>query len=158
MMCALRVSHWPSICANWMRMSCSPTLTPALKVNGIDDVCGRFGIDAALNILASAYDPKAKKKSDSNPEHPLKTVIDEIPSVRTLAKEEIEFLVPGLIVKGTVTVISGEAASGKSHLAFWLSHKIASGGEILGESCQQHPVLYLTRENPWNTLRTFSSG
>lgn len=58
------------------------------------------------------------------------------------------YLVPRLIVKGTITVFSGEAGGGKTHLAFWLSHKIASAGEIFGEKCQQHPVLYLTRENP----------
>jgi hypothetical protein len=77
-----------------------------------------------------------------------KIVIAEIPSVQTCATEGVEFLVPGLLVKGTVTVISGEPSAGKTTLALWLSDSIARGVDVLGSRCEQHPVLYLTRENP----------
>jgi hypothetical protein len=116
-----------------------------LGVNGIDDVIGRKGPDIALGLIQKAYDPKKKK---SNTGQPSKIVINEIPSVHSKASEKVEFLVPGLLVKGTITVLSGEASGGKTTLALWLSDLIARGAEIFGECCQQHPVLYLTRENP----------
>ena len=78
----------------------------------------------------------------------MKTVIDEIPDVRTLASKEVEYLVPDLIPKGTVTVISGESMAGKTTLSLWLCDGISQGKEILGSPCEQHPVLYLPRENP----------
>jgi len=115
-------------------------------VNGIDDVIGQKGPEIALALIEKACDPQKKKKADSGA--PSKIVISEIPSVHTKAAEKVEFLVPGLLVKGTLTVLSGEASAGKTTLALWLADSIANGREILGAPCGQHPVLYLTRENP----------
>jgi hypothetical protein len=115
------------------------------SINGIDDYIGKYGSDAALKLITGAYDPQ-KKKSDSG--QPSKIVIGNLPDVCHIASEKVEFLVPGLLVKGTLTVLSGEASAGKTTLALWLADLIARGAAVFGERCQQHPVLYLTRENP----------
>jgi hypothetical protein len=114
-------------------------------VNGVDDYIGKNGPDSALKLISGAYDPR-KKKSDSG--QPSKIVIGNLPDVCHIASEKVEFLVPGLLVKGTLTVLSGEASAGKTTLALWLADLIARGAAVFGERCQQHPVLYLTRENP----------
>ena len=108
--------------------------------------------DKSWTDLRRLFEPDfGKKKADGNRHdagQPLKTVISDLPDVRKIASEEVEFLVPGVLIKGTLTLLSGEASGGKTTLALWFSDLIARGAEVFGERCQQHPVLYLTKENP----------
>jgi KaiC/GvpD/RAD55 family RecA-like ATPase len=103
--------------------------------------------DRGWTDLRRLFEPDfGRKKADASP--PLKTVIGEIPSVRNYASAEVKFVVPGLIPKGTVSLISGPAESGKTTFTLWLADAIAQGRRFMGDDCSRHPVLYLTRENP----------
>jgi hypothetical protein len=114
-------------------------------INGIDDYVGKHGPDEALKLVATAYDPKVKKADSGQPS---KIVIKELPDVRKIASEKVEFLVPGLLVKDALTLITGPPASGKTTLVLSMANAVAYGREIFGGTCEQHPVLYMTREMP----------
>src|SRR5262249_48747962 len=64
-----------------------------------------------------------------------------------LQGHDVEFIVPGLIARHAVTVVSADPGAGKSTLATYLAVKIAAGEEAFGKLCQQCPVVYLDREN-----------
>jgi hypothetical protein len=115
-------------------------------INGPDDYAGKYGLDAALKLYDERYDPKVKEQAKTAGQP--RVVISELPDVRKLAAQEVEFLVPGLLVKGTITLFSGPPASGKTTLALWMANAVARGSEILGGTCGKHPVLYMTREMP----------
>jgi hypothetical protein len=89
-----------------------------------------------------------KKNASTAAGPPSRVNISQLPDVRTFAAQEIEFLVPGVVVKNTITLITGPPGSGKTTLALWMGNAVARGGEILGGTCEQHPVLYMTREMP----------
>lgn len=116
-------------------------------LNGIDDVAGERGPEAALDILNHAYDPKAKQQPKTAGQ-PSRVLIDELPDVREIAAQKTEWLAPGLLAKGNITLITGPAGVGKTTLALWMANEIAQGGEILGGTCEKHPVLYITPEMP----------
>ena len=107
-----------------------------------------------LKLYEHGDAPKAKKAETGQP---LKINIDQIPSVRTLASKEIKFVVPDLIPEGTITVISGPSEAGKTTLMVWLCDAVARGGELFGEQCEQHAVLFLTKENPVTYIRDITS-
>lgn len=60
-----------------------------------------------------------------------------------------DWLVEGLLVRGEVTVLAGDAGVGKSFLTMALAVAIASGApDFLGRSIHRHgPVLYVDEEN-----------
>jgi hypothetical protein len=117
------------------------------EINGPDDYAGKYGLGAALKLYDSRYDPKAKEQAKPAGQ-PSRVVISQLPDVREIAAEGPEFVVPSVIVKNTITAISGAAGSGKTTLAFLLGAGIARGAEMFGGQCQQRPVLIMTRENP----------
>jgi hypothetical protein len=102
-------------------------------------LCQLLGLEAAR-----------KKKTDAG--QPSKIVIADLPDVRQIAAAEPTFLIPGLVVSGDVNVMSGEASAGKTTLCMDLGRKIATGAEAFGGQCEQHPVLYMTRENGVNFI------
>jgi hypothetical protein len=118
-------------------------IPPEENVNGIDDLIGLWGPERVLDWMRqSAYDPKSKKAAGRS-----SIRIQDIPSVRTFARRQIEFIVPKLIARGTVTVISADPGAGKTTLSTWFGERIAYGRQIFGHSCLQCDVLILDREN-----------
>jgi hypothetical protein len=91
-------------------------------------------------------------KQSANASQPTRVNISQLPDVRELAAEEVEFVVPGMLVRDTLTLLSGPPSAGKTTFALWLAKLISTGAEIFGGTCLQHPVLYLTRENPVNYI------
>ena len=75
------------------------------------------------------------------------TDIAALPSVWNL-NESIEWLVEGMIPRGSVILISGESGAGKTWLADAIAGAVAHGRTFLGREVQQAPVLYLDGENP----------
>jgi hypothetical protein len=118
-----------------------------LTINGPDDFAGKYGLDAALKAYEGRYDPKAKEQTKAASQ-PLRIDISQLCDVRTRAAERVEFLVHRVIVKDTITLITGPPGSGKTTVTLWMADAVAHGREILGGTCEQHPVLYMTREMP----------
>ncbi len=79
--------------------------------------------------------------------------ISKIPPIRSFNSSGIEFVVPGLIASGAVTMFSGESGHGKSTLVTALAAAIANGTEFAGRLCSQRQVLLLDRENGIDVLQ-----
>ncbi|MGH9771881.1 MAG: AAA family ATPase, partial [Candidatus Acidiferrales bacterium] len=58
-------------------------------------------------------------------------VWDEIPDVMTMAVAKTEWIVGGILPRGSVTLIAGEPGSYKSWLALSLLRGVAGGGKFL---------------------------
>lgn len=78
---------------------------------------------------------------------------DEIPDVMTMATSQTEWLVEGIIPRGSVTLIAGEPGSYKSWLALKMLGAVSEGGRFLERECKSTGVLYLDRENPLAVVR-----
>jgi hypothetical protein len=72
----------------------------------------------------------------------------DIPNLQTLEIPPIDYLVPGLISRKTITLWTGADGTAKTFLALNMAIAVARGGQFLGRRCQQSPVLYLDYENP----------
>jgi len=79
--------------------------------------------------------------------------VEDIPSLLSVAGQEIEWLIPDILAAGTVTMISGESGSGKSTLTLGLGAAIAYGTPFLGRETIRRPVVVLDRENPLHVIR-----
>jgi hypothetical protein len=110
-------------------------------VNGIDDLLYARGPQFVLSLISSAYDPQRKQKEDSRVD------IDQIPAIRSFDSAGIEFVIEGLIARGSVTMLSGESGHGKSTVVTGMADAIANGKPFAGRVCSQRQVLILDREN-----------
>jgi RecA-family ATPase len=72
----------------------------------------------------------------------------DIPNIFTLDIPEPEYLVEGLIARGTLTEWTGLGGAAKSYLLQKMCIAIAQGTEFLGMKCRRANVLYLDYENP----------
>jgi hypothetical protein len=72
----------------------------------------------------------------------------DIPSIQTMEIPGIDYLVPGLISRKTITLWTGADGTAKTFLALNMAIAVARGGQFLGRHCQQSQVLYLDYENP----------
>ena len=69
-------------------------------------------------------------------------------SILTESHERIEWLVPGIIAPGVLTILSAEPKAGKSTLvAAWLD-ALATGGDFLGDTLPQTQSVWRTEERP----------
>ncbi|MGH9815734.1 MAG: AAA family ATPase, partial [Candidatus Acidiferrales bacterium] len=73
---------------------------------------------------------------------------EQIPGVRDLKPQRVEWLVDGMVPRGGVTLIAGESGTGKTWLGLLLADGVSKGTTFLGRNCQRADVLYLDRENP----------
>jgi putative DNA primase/helicase len=60
----------------------------------------------------------------------------------------IEWLVPDMIPRASVNLISAESGTGKTWLAYAMAGAVAHGAAFIGRAAQPAPVLYLDGENP----------
>jgi predicted ATP-dependent serine protease len=72
------------------------------------------------------------------------TNIDDIPAVRTICSQQIEYVHEPEVPEGSVVMFSGDSGSGKSSLVTALAGKIVRQGRR---------VLVLDRENPSNVVQ-----
>ena len=98
----------------------------------------------AKNITAAARPANAD---------PIIRKFDQIPDIMTMKIPAIEYLVDGLIARGTITLWTGSDGTAKSFLVQSMSIAVATGGKFLGRHCQIAPVLYLDYENPSFAVR-----
>jgi hypothetical protein len=76
------------------------------------------------------------------------TSIEQIGSIWQLNLSPKKWLIPDLLVEGSVTMIASASGTGKSYLAYFLAGAVAHGWNVFGGKCEQRPVLYLDAENP----------
>jgi hypothetical protein len=81
----------------------------------------------------------------------------DVPGLQEIPEAQITWLVPGLIPRGAVVLIAGEAGSCKTWLAMSLSKAVSSGTAFPGRECMRSPVLYLDKENPPSVWRERSA-
>ena len=60
---------------------------------------------------------------------------------------EPEWLIPDLLVKGSLNMLAGMPGVGKSYFSYYLSIALASGTPFLGRPTVASPVLYVDEEN-----------
>ena len=77
----------------------------------------------------------------------------DIPCIQTMEIPPIDYLVPGMISRNTITLWTGADGTAKTFLALKMAIAVATGGEFLGCRCQQAAVLYLDYENPSFAIR-----
>jgi len=96
-------------------------------------------LELATLLESAVIDLRACAKTDS--EH-IRS-LDEIPLVFEAGAVEPEYIIGGLLVKGTVNALTGESGSGKSTFVLdWIRQAIQRG----------IPVVVLDRENPRHTV------
>ena len=80
---------------------------------------------------------------------------DDMPTVGVFVKsvgEDVDYLLDGLIVDNSTTILAAEAGAGKSIWAFGLSYAIATGEPFLGREVTPGGVLYFDYEMAENML------
>ena len=73
--------------------------------------------------------------------------VSALPSVWDL-DAKVEWLVPDMIPRASVNLISAESGTGKTWLAYAVAGAVAHGAAFIGRAAQPAPVLYLDGENP----------
>jgi hypothetical protein len=88
---------------------------------------------------------------DDSPEKIRK--FDQIPDIMTMDIPPIDYLVDGIVARGTITLWTGSDGTAKTFLAQKMAVAVATGSQFLGRRCQAAPVLYLDYENPSFAVR-----
>lgn len=103
--------------------------------------------EAERDELRRLLDP-ATANPDPSPDERRILTWDQIPGVRELRPQRVEWLVDGMVPRGGVTLLAGESGTGKTWLGLLLAAGVAGGATFLGRNCHRADVLYLDRENP----------
>lgn len=77
----------------------------------------------------------------------------DIPDILSMEIPPIDYLVDGMISRGSMTLWAGADGVAKTFLAHCMAVAVASGGRFLGRRCQKAPVLLLDYENPSHAIR-----
>jgi energy-coupling factor transporter ATP-binding protein EcfA2 len=106
-------------------------------------------MEHSVKAFTEAYDPQPKLLPKANGlQTQILNSIEDVPDVMELENEPIEWLVPGLVAAGAVTMIVGAAGCGKSSFISAMASHLANGTDFLGlPAFEQKPCLYLDREN-----------
>jgi predicted ATP-dependent serine protease len=78
---------------------------------------------------------------------------EQIPDILSIDVPEVEYVCPGLVAKGTITLWYGGDGIGKSYTVQKMAVEIARGGSFLERRCHRTPTLYLDFENPAFAVR-----
>ncbi len=78
---------------------------------------------------------------------------EDVPDVMTMEIPPIDYLVDGMISRGTITLWTGTDGTAKTFLAQKMAVAVATGADFLGRRCQQARVLYCDYENPSFAVR-----
>ena|GEM_PF-2325514 len=78
---------------------------------------------------------------------------DQIPDIMSMEIPAIEYLIDGLITRGTITLWAGADGVAKTFLIQRLAVEVARGGSFLGRRCRPTRVLYCDYENPAHAVR-----
>lgn len=93
--------------------------------------------------------PRPAKKSPPRPE----PVIFSARALDGMEFPDIKYVVPKFIAEG-LTILAGKPKIGKSWLVMDIALAVASGGQCLGEPCEQGSALYLALEDNQRRLQS----
>jgi hypothetical protein len=115
----------------------------APEAKGIDDLIASVGPERVLDLIGRSIDPNAQKKAE-----PTIRSIAEVEPLRTYASRKIDFVVSDLIAEATLTLVTGEAGSGKTTLTTAIGCCVSRGIPFAGRGTRRRPVVMFDRENP----------
>jgi excisionase family DNA binding protein len=110
----------------------------------------------ALLDAAAVPGPDGTERDHHTEGQPSGSVWDQAQTARDFCNAEIddtEFVVPGLVAKGVVTVMASPRGLGKTHIALALVIAKANGGVFCGHRLTAGKVLLLDRDNPRSEIR-----
>jgi hypothetical protein len=112
-------------------------------LNGVDheELAAKFA-DAAKTILE--YGSNGASGLD----------LAQLPDPLELSEQSEAWQVPGIILKGGVTILSGAPGDGKTWQALAIARAVGFGGEYLCRQCEQAEVIILDRENPLSVMQS----
>ncbi len=79
--------------------------------------------------------------------------VSDIPSVRTIKDAATGWLVEGLILRGSLVLLTAPPAGYKTWLGLALAGAVSTGADFIGRPTVKTPVLYLDRENRLSVIR-----
>ena len=74
--------------------------------------------------------------------------IADVDDVFALEVPEMDYIIPDILPRGNVVLLTGAPGCGKSFLNLKMAVEIARGGDFLGRQCEATRVLILDKENP----------
>jgi predicted ATP-dependent serine protease len=101
------------------------------------------------NGVALSFDTKVITPSSTQIQR-----LCDIPSIQTMEIKPVEYLVPGVISRGSVTMWAGAPGVAKTYLSLAMAIAVATGGEFLGRRCRQCKTLVIDYENPAHEVRS----
>jgi archaellum biogenesis ATPase FlaH len=111
----------------------------------------RPGSQQIIRASPAVHLSAARQSTASDPNRI--TRISDIPCISELEQLSIDFVVDGLIAASALTLLSGDAGSGKSTLISQLAYAIANGLQFAGMDTKKRPVLVLDRENALSVVQ-----
>ncbi|HEY4930056.1 MAG TPA: AAA family ATPase [Terriglobales bacterium] len=87
-----------------------------------------------------------------NTSQSIRSVMD-LPNITSADIQPPEWLIDGLIPRGSLTLWVGTDGCAKSWLALAMADAVASGGAFLGRQCAHSIALYLDYENPDHEIK-----
>ena len=79
--------------------------------------------------------------------------VSDVRSVHEYSAGELDYVIPGVIVEATITMIASESGDGKTTMATAAVAAISRGVPFAGLPTARRPVLYMDRENPLQVVR-----
>jgi hypothetical protein len=76
------------------------------------------------------------------------TDLEAIPTISQITRNTSSWLIEGLILQGTINLLTAPPGGFKTWLALWIGGCVSEGTECLGHKTVETEVLYLDRENP----------
>jgi hypothetical protein len=133
---------------------CSPPLSDT-EVKTIAASVSRYEPAKEFNLtingkIPAQSGPQASEASSATP-NPV-PLWDRAMPFSDIADTPMEWVLPGLIVKGETTMMTGDFGSFKSYMTYFIADAISGGGAFIGRVAQRHPVLVLDRENSQSTV------
>ena len=104
--------------------------------------------DADLNAIAESLSNLSEKSRTAICFRETIRHLGDVSDVYSLDAGAISYILPGLIPRGAVVLLTGSPGVGKSSLALKLVIACALGREFLGRQCERIKCLYLDKENP----------
>ncbi|MDE2098416.1 MAG: bifunctional DNA primase/polymerase [Patescibacteria group bacterium] len=117
------------------RARCIPPL-PEREVERIARSCSRY-----------APDPAASKPADRQPSKPVASSALVVKCFKDIQPKRVEWLWPGVVPLGKLTMLVGDPGLGKSLITIDLASRLSTDGKLPDSFAQPGPTIFLTSED-----------